>query len=131
MKTLGFTSTFYTLWEVSERYKYYFTKNSFEFRVDKRFIKNLSKDKEEAIQKIEALTNGNYVIDLDLKGEGNWTFSDSDGFKIPIYKEYQFPYSFNLEGKDIRTCTDTSALWVMYLKKIYGIIKSKIIHLKN
>ena len=40
-KVIGFAKKYYTLWEISEPYKYYYYQDSYEMRVDCIYIKNL------------------------------------------------------------------------------------------
>ena len=111
-KIIGFTSVYYTLWDVSEPYRYYFNEHNFEWRVDKCYLKNLSKDFEVAKSK---MGDSDYEIDLNLKGcssffirVGNKINSDLPPTMFPTGK---------LVGQDITTCIDKHALWFMYLKK--------------
>jgi hypothetical protein len=109
MLTLGFTTQYYTLWEVSEPFKKYgagmvingiFT-GSYEMVQDCTYRQNLSKDYDAAIAKISAM--GEYVIDLDLRGQHSFVRSIGQGGNdMP---EYAFTFG-QLMGQDIRTATD-------------------------
>ena len=103
MLTLGFTNTFYTLWEVSEPYQYWIDAHHFEWRQTCDYRQNLSKTREAAVEKIKALanqSNASYSIDLNLRGTSSFvrTLSTGDTFEV-----WQFTFGM-LIGSDIRTC---------------------------
>jgi hypothetical protein len=110
---LGFTTQYYTLWEVGEPYKKYtagatvngvFT-GSFYMAQDFIYLQNLSKDYEAAIVKISEKSGGQYTVNLDLRGHYSFTreLAGSRGNDIP---EYAFTFG-QLLGHDIRTAVDT------------------------
>lgn len=111
MLTLGFSSQYYTLWEVSEPKKRYtsgatvngvFT-GSYYMEQKCTYIQNLSKDYDAAIAKINEQSGGKYGIDLDLRGHS--TFVRSCGITGNDMPDYVFSFG-QLVGQDIRTATD-------------------------
>ncbi len=111
MLTLGFSSMYYTLWEVGEPQKRYtsgatvngvFT-GSFYMEQKCIYMQNLSMDYDSAIAKIAAQSGGKYVIDLDLRGHSTFVRNcGSEGNDMP-----DNVFSFGqLAGQDIRTATD-------------------------
>jgi hypothetical protein len=111
MLTLGFSSMYYTLWEVGEPQKRYtsgatvngvFT-GSFYMEQQCTYMQNLSMDYDAAIEKINERSGGKYSIDLDLKGKSSFTRNlGTDGNDMP---EYVFSFG-QLMGQDIRIATD-------------------------
>ena len=111
MLTLGFSSMYYTLWEVGEPKKRYtsgatvngvFT-GSYYMEQKCTYLQNLSMDYDAAIAKIEEQSGGKYGIDLDLRGHSTFVRNcGSDGNDMP---DYVFSFG-QLIGKDIRTATD-------------------------
>lgn len=111
MLTLGFSSMYYTLWEVGEPKKRYtsgatingvFT-GSYYMEQKCTYIQNLSMDYDAAVKKIEDLSEGKYGIDLDLRGHS--TFIRSCGITGNDMPDYVFSFG-QLTGQDIRTATD-------------------------
>lgn len=111
MFTLGFTHTYYTLWEVGEPQKRYtsgatvngvFT-GSYYMEQECVYLQNLSMDYDAAIAKIEERSGGKCVIDLDLKGHS--TFMRNCGSEGNDMPDYVFSFG-QLAGKDIRIATD-------------------------
>lgn len=111
MLTLGFSSTYYTLWEVGEPQKRYtsgatvngvFT-GSFYMVQECVYVQNLSMDYDSAIAKIVEQSGGKYSIDLDLRGYS--TFTRSCGITGNDMPDYVFSFG-QLAGQDIRTATD-------------------------
>jgi hypothetical protein len=111
-KIIGFTNVFYTLWDVSEPYQYYFDEHNFEYRVDCVYIKNLSKDFE-----VAKSTMGDSEYEVDLKLRGCSSFWKSVGKKKNCNLSPTLFPTGKLVGEEITTCTDEKALWFMYLKK--------------
>lgn len=112
MLTLGFTSMYYTLWEVGEPQKRYtsgatvngvFT-GSFYMEQKCTYMQNLSTDYDSAIKKIEKISGGKYNVDLDLRGHS--TFIRTCGITGNDMPDYVFSFG-QLAGQDIRTATDT------------------------
>lgn len=111
MLTLGFSSMYYTLWEVGEPTKRYtsgttingvFT-GSFYMEQQCTYMQNLSIDYDAAIEKINERSGGKYAIELDLKGKSSFTRNTgSEGNDMP---DYVFSFG-KLAGQDIRTATD-------------------------
>ena len=111
MLTLGFTSMYYTLWEVGEPQKRYtsgatvngvFT-GSFYMEQQCTYMQNLSKDYDTAVRKIEEISGGKYGIDLDLRGHSSFVRNcGSEGNDMP---DYVFSFG-QLAGHDIRMATD-------------------------
>lgn len=111
MLTLGFTSMYYTLWDVSEPKKKYtagvtingvFT-GSYYMVQECVYMQNLSMDYDAAITKIEKCSGGKYSIDLDLKGKSS--FTRNTGVAGNDMPDYVFSFG-QLAGQDIRTATD-------------------------
>jgi len=77
---IGFANKYFTLWIISEPYRVYTSKESFYWRTDYTFIKNLSLDKDRAVKKAIEYNRGHEVsIDMDLRGKGSfWTSSNSE-----------------------------------------------------
>lgn len=109
---LGFTTQYYTLWNVGEPYKKYtagatingvFT-GSYYMAQDYVYLQNLSKDYEAAVAKIAEKSGGVYTVNLELCGQYSFTreISGTRGNDIP---EYAFTFG-QLQGHDIRTATD-------------------------
>jgi len=97
MQVVGFANEYYTLWHVSEPYREYVGEHSFYMKVDKTFIRNLSKNYEEALAKVE----GEYRVDLELKGTSHtWTSKLEKDYDL-----WRFTYG-KLEGDDMRECND-------------------------
>ena len=117
MKVIGFANQYYTLWNVSEPYREYVSEHSWYMKVDCQYIQNLSKDLEAAKAKL----TGEYRINLELRGEKGWSFSERVGGKQSSLLPYQFPEHFyGYVGQDIRTIEDEAGikmLWVLYMKK--------------
>lgn len=111
MLTLGFSSMYYTLWEVGEPQKRYtsgatvngvFT-GSYYMEQKCTYLQNLSMDYDSAIAKIAEQSGGKYGIDLDLRGHSTFVRNcGSDGNDMP---DYVFTFG-QLMGQDIRTATD-------------------------
>jgi hypothetical protein len=111
MLTLGFSSMYYTLWEVGEPKKRYtsgamvngvFT-GSYYMEQECVYLQNLSIDYDSAVKKIEHRSGGKYSIDLDLKGHS--TFIRSCGITGNDMPDCVFSFG-QLAGQDIRTATD-------------------------
>ncbi len=98
MNTLGFTSTYYTLWQVSEPYQYWVDARHFEMRQDCNYLQNLSMNKYAAIAKIAQM--GEYVIDLQMRGSHTFSRTLSAG---NTYEVYEFSFG-SCAGMDIRVC---------------------------
>lgn len=111
MLTLGFSSMYYTLWEVDEPQKRYtsgaivngvFT-GSYYMEQKCTYLQNLSMDYDAAIAKIKERSAGKYIIDLDLKGHSTFVRNcGSEGNDMP---DYVFTFG-QLAGQDIRMATD-------------------------
>lgn len=110
MLTLGFSTQYYTLWEVSEPFKKYgagivlngvFT-GDYTMVQNCDYIQNLSMDYDAAIAKITERSNGKFNIDLELRGHYSFIRSGSQGNDMP---DYVFSFG-QLMGQDIRTATD-------------------------
>ena len=71
---IGFTNKYYTLWEASDPYVYWTSKESSVERIDFSYIKNLSMDFDEAKAKVY----GDYELDLELRGNGNFSRTIND-----------------------------------------------------
>ena len=100
-KVIGFSKKYYTLWEISDPYKYYYYQDSYEIKVDCIYIKNLSMDLETAKSKIE----GDYKVDLDLRGKTSFsTLAPSQPDEFP---------DGELRGKKISLATDVYELLKM------------------
>ena len=99
MKTIGFTTQFYTLWEVGKPYKVAVSEHQWYDKQDFLYIQNLSKSLDEAKKKLEGQ---NYVIDLDLRGLHSWTKSSE---LMNDYTDQQFSFG-KLAGSDISACND-------------------------
>jgi len=95
-QVIGFTNKYYTLWEVSDPYIYWMSKENSVERIDYTYIKNLSMDFDSAKSKMD----GEYDIDLDLRGAGSFskTFKDTANAD-------EFSYG-KLHGKKINEATD-------------------------
>lgn len=109
MNTLGFTTEYYTLWEVSEPIKKYgagqvingvFHGNIY-WEESCIYVQNLSKDYDKAIRKIGCL--GKYVEDLTLRGHSS--FVRNVKTETIDYPDHIFPFG-QLMGRDIRECTN-------------------------
>lgn len=111
MLVLGFSNSYYTLWEVSEPYKKYsggmvlngvFT-GSFEMVQDCIYLQNLSLDYNEALKKITERSGNKFRIELELRGHTRWTRSTGiNGNDMPINV-----FSFgNFKGESFETCTN-------------------------
>ena len=100
MLTLGFTNVYYTLWSVSEPYQHWLDAHNFEIRQDLQYQQNLRLDYSQAVDKIKEMSNGEYKIDLQLRGSSSFTRTLSGG---DIFEVYQFTFG-QLKGTDIRTC---------------------------
>jgi len=114
MRTIGFANTFYTLWDVSAPYKHRISQHEIQWRVQKTYIQNLSL----SLEKAEAKLEGEYAIDLDLRG--STSFWEAVGENESTLKDYEVPFGRNI-GWDIRECDDSEnmvkLLWNVYLKK--------------
>jgi len=66
---IGFTNKYYTLWEASDPYVHWNSKESSVERIDFYYLKNLSMNLDEAKAKVD----GKYEIDLELRGKGNFS----------------------------------------------------------
>lgn len=109
---MGFTTQYYTLWEVGEPYKKYTAgatvngvfSGSFYMAQDFCYLQNLSKDHDAAIAKITEISAGQFTINLDLRGHSTFTreVTGSRGNDLP---DYVFSFG-QLAGQDIRTATD-------------------------
>ena len=114
MLAIGKSDKYYTLWAVSIQTNYngngtsYDTANSF-------FIQNLSRDLKTAQKKAQEMGVEDLEPDEELYGRKYISYGESK--QIDPSEEYQFPYSFIDSYQDIRTSENSSALWVMYLKK--------------
>lgn len=111
MLTLGFSSMYYTLWEVGEPTKRYtsgatvngvFT-GSFYMEQKCTYLQNLSTNYDAAISKIQERSSGKYNIDLELRGHS--TFVRNCGIAGNDMPDYIFSFG-QLMGQDIRTATD-------------------------
>lgn len=101
MLTIGFTNVFYTLWTISKPYRHYTSQYEWYWKVDATYIQNLSFDFEKAKEK--AAERGEYVIDLEQRGEGSYSYSVSEVFdERPID---EFPFG-KLVGQSISTSDD-------------------------
>lgn len=98
MFTIGFTTEFYTLWDVQKEGNYY--------------IKNLSKDFSVARSKMKGIEGIDWKIDLDMRGESTWELTDYDKIEV-FWEDWQFTYG-KLKGEDMRTCDD-----VWQLNRVY------------
>lgn len=98
MKTIGFANQYYTLWEVGEPYEVWHDKYSFSIKVDCLYLQNLSMDLEQAKAKV----TGDYVIDLDLRGQTQFTKTLSDGTTLGFE---QFTFG-KLRGEFFNNSTD-------------------------
>ena len=110
--TLGFTSEYYTLWEVGEPERKYtagavvngrFTGDF--YLVQKCFyVQNLSKNYDTALAKITELSGGKFAIDLGLRGHSTFTrtIDGSQGNDMP---DHVFTFG-QLKGQDIRAAVD-------------------------
>lgn len=110
MLTLGFSYTYYTLWEVGEPQKRYTSgatvngvfAGSYYMEQKCTYLQNLSMDYNAAIEKIKE-RSGKYSIDLDLKGRSSFTRNCGNaGNDMP---DYVFSFG-QLAGQDIRIATD-------------------------
>lgn len=113
MLTLGFTSKYYTLWNVTSEIRYSggsvingnFTGDSYNV-TNHIYIQNLSMNYDEAIKKItERAGAAEWVEALDLKGQGSFrteTFIPREVQQIP---EYCFTFG-RLSYTDMRTSDD-------------------------
>lgn len=111
MLTLGFSSMYYTLWEVGEPTKKYtsgvvlngvFT-GSYYMVQECVYLQNLSMNYDTAVAKIEQRSDGKYCIDLDMKGSSS--FTRNTGLTGNDMPDYVFSFG-QLAGQDIRTATD-------------------------
>lgn len=103
MYTLGFTTTYYTLWfvdEPTEKLNVYCSSKQIVQTCS--YIQNLSTDYNKAIAKIHEKSNGQYKIDLDLKGHSSFDRIISER---SIFENWQFSFGM-LAGMDIRACDD-------------------------
>ncbi len=102
MLTLGFTNVYYTLWQVEDPFKRYLTSEEWVMEQACSYQQNLSMEYEKAVEKIAAMSNGNYAVDLELRGNHSFTreLSKGDDFEV-----FQFTFG-KLRGSDIRTCDD-------------------------
>lgn len=98
MKTIGFATEFYTLWDVSEVYREYVNEHQWYDKQDFVYLQNLSKTLEGAKAKL----NGEYAIDLELRGNSSYT---SKSEILDNFEDYQFTFG-KLIGSDIRTSND-------------------------
>lgn len=110
MNTLGFTTEYYTLWEVSEPIKRYgagqvingvFHGNIY-WEQACMYIQNLSKDYDKAVKKIDSL--GEYAEDLSLRGRSS--FVRNLKTETIDYPDHIFPFG-QLMGQDIRECDNS------------------------
>lgn len=109
MNTLGFTTEYYTLWDVSEPIKKYGRGSTINgifygevYWVQAcSYVQNLSKDYTKAVDKIKSM--GAYSEDLSLRGHSSFVRKvHSENIQYPFYI-----FSFGiLIGQDIRQCTD-------------------------
>lgn len=107
MQTIGFTTQFYTLWEVAEAVTEPVYHNAMQMgsitRQSVIFIQNLSKDLDKAKSKVE----GEYRIDLELRGHSSFSRVVESNIKN---REDYYPhdsFSFGrMEGMPFATCTD-------------------------
>lgn len=111
MQVIGFTNVYYTLWSVSKPYKHYFDQYSWEWRIDKNFVQNLSLKFEEAKAKVE----GEYEIDLGLRGESYQWVSVGDGQRYSDFPVWLFPWG-KAKDEDI---TQSENIW--QLERFYKI----------
>lgn len=110
MLTLGFSSMYYTLWEVGEPEKKYTSgatvngvfMGTFQLIQRCTYIQNLSKDHDTAVAKITEISGGMYGVDLDLRGKSTFVRGVGAGNDMP---DYVFSFG-QLMGKDIREATD-------------------------
>lgn len=111
MLTIGFSTQYYTLWEVGEPQKRYtsgatvngvFT-GSYYMEQKCTYMQNLSKDYDIAVAKIEELSGGIYGIDLDLRGHS--TFVRNCGNEGNDMPDHVFTFG-KLIGQDIREAVD-------------------------
>lgn len=97
-QVIGFTNKYYTLWEVSDPYTYWISKENSVERTDYTYIKNLSMDFDSAKSKVV----GKYDIDLDLRGAGSF----HRDFRIdPVYGDDEFSFGM-LKGEKIAESND-------------------------
>jgi hypothetical protein len=107
MNTLGFTTEYYTLWEVSEPIKRYGAgavingvfHGTIYWEQACIYMQNLSKDYDKAVKKIAAL--GEFAEDLDLRGHSS--FVRNVKTETIDYPDHIFPFG-QLTGQDIREC---------------------------
>jgi hypothetical protein len=105
MYTIGFTTKFYTLWDVNT-FAVWMHDGDHPYQVLRtqyQYIRNLSYEQASAIDKVKSLSeNVEFRIDLTLKGNGSW--HRDERIPTPPDPEAQFHFSFGkLKGRDIRT----------------------------
>lgn len=150
---IGFGGEFFTLWYISNPYKHYWGKelHQFEWRIDRLFKKNLSKDREAAVAKFEKMYPTLPVeVDVDLKGHSRWDIVKKDK-KEPVDHEparlwYVCPYTPDVKDNDLRTYekdldgSNRRLFWSLYLnwfpsleaptfkqKKTFVLIRTKLV----
>jgi hypothetical protein len=101
VKKIGFQEQYYTLWEVSEVYIVKTGAYSYYEKQDITYIKNLSKDKDEAIKKVFDEFGVYVSIDFSLKGINN-TSKIKEFF---TFNDNQFTFG-KLKGEEINKCND-------------------------
>lgn len=105
MLTIGFTTVFYTLWEVNtynvlERGKWI-------TRTEHQYFRNLSRDLDAAKAKVAALgAEVQYDVNLGLRG-ASWFVIDVpiEEKEVKAAKDYTFTFG-RMKGQDIRTAGD-------------------------
>lgn len=101
MLTIGFTNTFYTLWDVSEPFTTQVNSYTTRTKTTCTYIKNLSTD----LEKAKAMLAGQeYQIDLELRGSFSFT---------RIIGDVKLPGVFHFgkyAGQEISKCTDLKYL---------------------
>jgi hypothetical protein len=102
MKTIGFTNTFYTLWEVSEPYQRFINAHEFYEQIDHSYIQNLSKTLAGAKKKVAEMGIEKYRVDLEIRGEHSWTWKSE---LLNNFELWEFPFG-KLAGQDIRLSDD-------------------------
>ncbi len=116
MKTIGFTTVYYTLWNVSEPFEkpvfYNGMKIGSQTCQNFTYCQNLSHDLERAKAK---LADQPYEIDLELRGHSSYTRVIGSNIKDRENYYDQDCFSFGrMEGVKISECTDNWQLWRAY-----------------
>jgi len=110
MKAIGFTTVYYTLWEVTQEKTYVTVNNEYRFagmKTNYVYYRNLSKDLEKAKNKFVELTGLTPPdVDEDLNGK-NSSFSTFK--KANVYKDGEFTNG-KYEGTLISDCNDINYL---------------------